>query len=408
MSRGKGASNITKPAEEAAENMKGNIIPKIKMNDEAKKIYSEISEQCNAKINVEISDKKSESLKRLAEYFKKTEFLAAVEKDFTGIKTWMNNTSSPILYTFENGKLVKKSEKFDEYDETITTIFDPLTGKRVSRETSCSGDTYLEIFNPETGLGTSYLEGSKDYFFISKYKYVDGKQRRNSGFIQEFTNENFDEIANFHKKFDSLSDDEIKNLYRQKLQNPEGVSDLEFKMLMVNHNFRFCSNPVFRNNYFGKVDLSDMDMQKVNSFVNGEMKYTPQVEALRSLVEKVDRTFATSKPLRNDTVLYNMMPLNHPIINGKAGEVVALSENGYYRANPMPKWPKRENSDAMIVIYAPKGSKVLCAKGPSSDSPHYEDYGYFPRGANFKILSKGKSPEGANIIELEYILPDGV
>lgn len=442
MTRGKGASNITKPAEEAAENMKENIIPKMEMNDEAKKIYSEISEKCNAKISCEINDKKSKPLEELAAQYKKEEAIAA-EKYFTGVKKHVDEeTLSTISETFENGKLVKKSVNY--FDEKLgnienVTTFNPQTAKIVSKEiignivardgeVLKSGVAFkreifdeggkliqkyeqdngrfeiwklIEDYNPETGKMKSDYYCNMGNFYIRNFE-PDGDTIKSSIAISGIKTEKFDEALSLYKKYASLSDDEIKNLYMQKLQNNEGMSDLEFKILQGNHDLRFDTEPlVSKETVVSEHGAVNGFNHRVRDFVEGGMKDASEIEYLKPTIEKIDREFANLPPLEKDCVFYRGLSDKYipQIINGKVGDVVVPDE-GYAYGAFHREVANRFNGGTLLVIRTPKGAKVSRCSAHGGEA-------LYPRGAEYKILSKNKDPKGTNIIELEYILPGG-
>lgn len=434
------ASDISKPVEETVEQVKENILPKLKFNEQSQKIYSEISEKCNAKINIEINDKKSKSLEELAAHYEKEEAVAA-EKYFTGVKKYIEKeTLSTIYETFENGKLVKKSANY--YDLELgkvdkVTNFEPKTGKCVSKEIIgdiCdfhgevvkSGVVFkrevfddsgklvekyeqdnkrfeiwkqLENYDPESGKLTSDYYCSMGNFSVRNFE-PDGETLKNSVAISGIKTEDFDEALKFYKKYAPLSDDEIQKLYRQKLANPEDMSNLEFKMLEGNHDLRFDTEPLTSEatvvSEHGAVNGFNT---RVRHFVKNGMKDADEIKFLKPRMDKIDKEMANLPPLEKDCVFYRGILDKYisEIINGRVGDIVVPDE-GYAYGAFHRELANRFNGGTILVIRTGKGAKV------SRCGAHGGEVLY-PRGAEYRILSKNKNPNGANIIELEYILP---
>lgn len=441
MSRGKSSSSVQKHTNEFAEQLNENLGQKMEMNDEAKKIYSEISERCNAKISVDVNDKKSKPLEDLAAQYKEEEAIAA-EKYFTGVKKHVDKeTLSTISETFENGKLVKKSVNYNDVElgkvDEVTT-FNPQTGKIVSkeivgnivdrdgkvlksnvvfkREIFDEGGKFIQKYEQDNGMfeiwkqiedynpKTGKIES--DYFCNMGSLHVrnfeaDGDTIKSSISISRIKTENFDEAVKLYKRYASLSDDEIKTLYIQKLQNSEGMSNLEFKILQGNYDLRFDTEPfVSRAETIvpehGAVHGYN---HRIRDFVEGGMKDESELKCLKSQIEKLDADFANLTPLEKDCVFYRGLASSYipQVINGKVGDIV-VPDKGYAYGAFHRVLADSFNGGTILVIHTPKGAKI------SRCSAHGGEVLY-PRGAEYKILSKNKDPEGTNVIELEYILP---
>ena len=411
----------------------------MEMNEHAKKIYFEITEKCHGKLNFELNDRRSESLTKLADYYGKEEAVAA-KKYFTGVRTRVDEqTLSTIEETFIDGKLIKRSVNIN--DEELgnvnrVTTFDPETGKRVLREVvgniyGHNGEVvksdvvfqkevfnekgkliskykqdngkfevwkHLEIYNPKTGKPTSEYFCNMGNLYVKNFE-TDGDTIKNSISISGIKTENFDEALSIYQKYIQLSDSEIQKLYRQKLVNPEGISELEFRILEGNHDLRFDTEPLTSNatviDEHGAVNSFN---NRVRDFVEGGMKDADEIKYLKPRMDRIDKSMTNLPPLEKDCVFYRGICDKYIecIINGKVGDVV-IPDEGYAYAGFHRELASRFGQ-TVLVIRTPKGAKVSRCSANGGEV-------LFPRGAQYRILSKNKSPNGDNIIELEYILP---
>lgn len=113
----------------------------------------------------------------------------------------------------------------------------------------------------------------------------------------------------------------------------------------------------------------------------------------------IDRRMATLPPLEKDCVFYRgLSSKDIPcIMNGKIGDVV-VPDKGYAYAAFDRSLAAAFAGDAYLVIKTSQGARI-------SRNLEHGGEALFPRNAEYRILSKSKTPEGKWEIELEYILP---
>lgn len=398
-----------------------------------------MQEHPNDKLNIEINKKKSETIEEMVTHSEKEEI--AAENFFTGTRTRTDKENLEIITeTYEKGIKIKESSGFydKEYGKVNkVTTFDPDTKKRVSVEfvgdikgsdgtiikkdvvfkrtvfdpvTSKPIEEYtqdhqrfeiwknLEVFNPKTGKAVSEYFCYMGNIKVKNFE-ADGDTIKSSISIAAIRTKNFEEAVKLFKKYASLSDDEILKLYRQKLENPADISELEFKILQGNHDLRFDTEPLISDatvvSKHGEVNRYN---SRVRDFVKDGMKDADEIERLQPRINKIDKEFANLPPLEKDCVFYRGLADKYipDVINGKIGDVVVPDEGYAYGA--FHRELASQFAQTMLVIRTPKGAKISRCGAHGGET-------LYPRGAEFKILSKNKGPDGKNIIELEYILP---
>ncbi len=438
LTKGKKTSNLTKKSNEFV-NHTQEPVP-LKINEQAQEIStSNIPEKINKKANTELNEQPPKSLEEVVEKPRKEEIIDT-EKYFTGVRTRVDKeTLSTIVETFKDGKLIKRAVSI--YDEELgkvnkVTTFDPETGKLVLQE--IIGNTYdrnyniiksdvvfqkeafnekgkliskynqdngpftiwkqLEIYNPVTGKPTSNYYCAVGNLHVRNFE-ADGDTIKNYISISGVKTENFDEAVELYKKYIPLSDNEIKKLYRQKLENSEGISELEFRMIEGNHDLRFDTAPLTSEKTVveehGAINGFN---NRVREFVKGEMKDPDEIKYLKPRMDKIDQEMANLPPLEKDCVFYRGVADKYisNIINGQIGDVIVPDEGYAYGA--FHRELAQRFAQTLLVIRTPKGAKISRCGANGGEV-------LYPRGAEYRILSKNKSPDGQNIIELEYVLP---
>ena len=127
-----------------------------------------------------------------------------------------------------------------------------------------------------------------------------------------------------------------------------------------------------------------------------------------NLVKKLDEAFKNLPPLEDDFIFYRGRAFNFmtdrfnqdfKVIDGaKAGDIIVPDKAysyGAFKKELADNWSR----DMMMEIHVPKGAKV------SRNMEHGGEV-VFPRGAEYRLISKEKDNKGVLQVVLEYILPE--
>lgn len=126
------------------------------------------------------------------------------------------------------------------------------------------------------------------------------------------------------------------------------------------------------------------------------------------IIQDIDAQFAKLPPLEDNFTFYRGRSI-HPIIErfnrdfdiidaAKAGDVIVPDKAysyGAFKKELAEHWA----GDMMMEIHVPKGAKV------SRNMEHGGEV-VFPRGAEYRLISKEKDNNGILNVVLEYILPE--
>lgn len=129
-------------------------------------------------------------------------------------------------------------------------------------------------------------------------------------------------------------------------------------------------------------------------------------------ISEIDKEFENLPPLEDDFVFYRGRGKNSlikrfnqdfdVIENAKEGDTI-IPDKGYsygaFKKELAENWSNSVNDNMMLEIHVPKGAKV------SRNGEHGGEV-VFPRGAEYKLISKEKDRFGTLNVVLEYILPE--
>lgn len=314
--------------------------------------------------------------------------------------------------TRQGNRLISRTYKDKEgYDVTVKYSAD---GKEIS-EFSTNGYTKeLKLLDPDGYEKVTYFLGSGGL----------SVEKGNKGYIaiSSVALSEFDEAVKFVQKYENATLPELEKLYKQVLSgNPQKMSELEFQAIegqigirtvncpetsrathIQRHHMISVSNPAYRNNSgklegHGKTEreftkdewaqLSDKD----KDFAYNNSTYKDMLQ--------IDRQFNTLSPLEKDCIFYRGVGKKYipTLINGKIGDIVVPDKAYAYTAFNRVLASGFGNG-TMLTIHTPKGAKI-------SRNLEHGGEALFPRNAQYKLLSKGQTPDGNWRIELEYILP---
>ena len=220
----------------------------------------------------------------------------------------------------------------------------------------------------------------------------------------------------FQEKFkyytSHFQDDEIKNLYQQAIQGKQNIDDLEFDVL--------------KNVYAKKFELDSFDFIKsigpdevdIHHSLHGMgaslRKDLVRTNGKSDWAHEIDLKFENLKPTESDCIVYrgtsktntSISPVLEIIEKANIGDRIVTNPYGYsytafhrslaesFAQNGLPK----EKRGILSEIRIPKGAKV------SRNLEHGGEI-IMPRGAEYKLISKGTDPHGFFNVVLEYILP---
>lgn len=123
------------------------------------------------------------------------------------------------------------------------------------------------------------------------------------------------------------------------------------------------------------------------------------------VAEGVNKRMATLPPLEKDCIFYRGLGTKEipQIIEGKVGDVV-VPDKAFAYTSWNKHYAKEYGDGTILIIHTPKGAKVSRCNANFGEA-------LFPSGAEYRIVSKSKTPadkiylDGQWRIELEYILP---
>ncbi len=134
---------------------------------------------------------------------------------------------------------------------------------------------------------------------------------------------------------------------------------------------------------------------------------------MQEIIDEFDADFAKLPPLEDNFVFYRGRFL-HPIAesfnkdfkiieNAKPGDVVVPDKAysyGAFKKDLAEHWTNSYDKGGMMMeIHVPKGAKI------SRNMEHGGEV-VFPRGAEYRLISKEKDNRGILNVVLEYILPE--
>lgn len=439
------------------------IKPKIKMTEQSEEIFANIENKLDGKRKININENKSETLQKMEDFYINeekvaSELQAAKEAEeaarvFTGSKRIEKN-GKIVEEVYENG--AKTAEKYsmhsDEYERpvTITKNLDPQTGRTMSEEIRGLVSMYdgkvmvgkeilfeKVIFDPKTGRKIEHIfndsrssqiwtqvetfdENSRNVaqqvfhngscFNIRKFE-KDGNTTKSFVQICSIPIEKHSEAMAFLKKYDALSDVEIQKLYQNNLQNSNGISELEFRMIEGLRDMRLntlTSHPrtsdltqIAEHHHINGQNTHIRNfLENPDQEINGRKIYDREIYEPK--IKEIDEALSKLPPLEKDCIFYR--GLSHrfipQVIDGKIGDIV-IPDTAYAYTAFNRELAIGFGDKTILVIKTPKGAKI-------SRNAEHGGEALFPRNAEYKILSKNKSPDGHHIIELEYILPKEV
>ena len=334
------------------------------------------------------------------------------------IKHTKNGTESWL-----GGKKISETIK-NEYGKDVIIKFNS-EGNKISAYTPNDNWPHLEIFDEKTG------KTKIDYF-----RSIDLKIRKfdetGENIVSKVTipyvkPEQFEEAVRFAQKYDAMSKNELEVLYKEALNgNPNNMSALEFKVLSGHLELKQRNYPITskltqiedhhdihgQNHYYRKTpdkikglgktreDYTREEYKQLSEEMKDEIIENTYVINNYNRMLDIDKKLAELPPLEKDCIFYRgLSSTDIPcVMNGNIGDVV-VPDKGYAYAAFDRSLAAAFSGDAYLVIKTPKGARI-------SRNMEHGGEALFPRNAEYKILSKAKTPEDKWEIELEYILPE--
>lgn len=329
-------------------------------------------------------------------------------------------TLSPVKEKWQGKTLLERTIKTD--DGLVTTSY--RNGKVESVFTNGDISQELKVYYLDSktvketyfrNMGTLYIERGNKNIVVPHVK-----------------EEQFEEAVKLSQKYAEIPEVELESLYREVLSgNPNNMSFMEFNVLEAHRDVYRLTIPktseatqIKEHHYLnGKNHIYRDTPEKLegngktfDDFTDGEWDALSREEKrlcdrnenylrYNAEMKRIDKALQALPPLEKDCVFYRGIGeifIPDSIINGKVGDIV-VPDNGYaYTAF------NRELADRFgghqYIIRTPKGAKV-------SRNMEHGGEAVFPRNAEYRIISKTKTPandiypDGQWRIELEYILP---
>ena len=329
-------------------------------------------------------------------------------------------TLSPVKEKWQGKTLLERTIKTD--DGLVTTSY--RNGKVESVFTNGDISQELKVYYLDSktvketyfrDMGTLYIERGNKNIVVPHVK-----------------EEQFEEAVKLSQKYAEIPEVELESLYREVLSgNPNNMSFMEFNVLEAHrdvyrltipktseatqikeHHYLNGRNHIYRDTPEklegnGKTfdDFTDAEWDALSREEQRLCDRNENCLRYNAEMKRIDKALQALPPLEKDCVFYRGIGerfIPDSIINGKVGDIV-VPDNGYaYTAF------NRELADRFgghqYIIRTPKGAKV-------SRNMEHGGEAVFPRNAEYRIISKTKTPandiypDGQWRIELEYILP---
>ncbi|MFI3300253.1 MAG: hypothetical protein R3Y28_02415 [Candidatus Gastranaerophilales bacterium] len=360
-----------------------------KMTDVANQHYDDIKSNLDGTMQVKVNDKKSPELEAMAKHYEDeiTIKKAAEEaskkaaEELKGFKNSLEGKEWKELLELQDQNLSKEQRNILEMKMFTSHYID-------------DNDLVHGYYFPEVG--------ETRFDFKITHEMVDKLNTRRKEAVEAWNS--------LKNKFSGLSDDEIKAVYSEASAGKSTMDITEYRVLkeVVAEKFE-PANYKFPKKVTGSPHPIHHDLNRYNfDLHNGTISNSRKLE--------IDAGFEALKPLEEPCTVYRGRVKN-PIIkssnkdfgiieNAKVGDTIipdtGCSYTGFSRSLADNWCCNNGSSDAiMYEIRVPKGAKV------SRNLEHGGEM-VFPRESQYKMISKGKDPQGVTNVVLEYILPKSV
>lgn len=213
-------------------------------------------------------------------------------------------------------------------------------------------------------------------------------------------------------KYKKLTDDQVKAKYQEAFDPAKKMDVEEYKILKEEMARRF---EIDAPNFKGSAVEMHHEIHGANSNIRADIEKNGKPVVMKEVVDKMDADFQNLTPTNEAFTVYRGRSKN-PIIerfnadiniieNAKIGDIIT-PDTAYPYAAFHRKFAEcwggtganYGKGTMMMEIRVPKGAKLSCNLEHGGEA-------IFPRSSQFKLVSKGKDPEGIMNVVLEYILP---
>ena len=305
-----------------------------------------------------------------------------------------SETLSPVKEKWQGKTLLERTVKTE--DGLVTTSY--KNGKVESVFTN--GDAYqqLEVY------ATNGRTVEETYFRTFGTLHI--KKGNTELLIPHISEENFKEAVKLSQKYGEMNVQELDKIYREVLSdNPNKMSLFEFNILEAHLDELNLTVPkITEKTSIPKHGHYNAINYQIRRIMAGEEPLNIGID--KKMIENVNQRMAeTLPPLEKDCIFYRGIGANNipQIIEGKVGDIV-VPDKGFAYTSWHKHYAEEYGDGTILIIHTPKGAKV------SRCNANYGE-ALFPSGAEYRIISKSKTPadsiypDGQWRIELEYILP---
>ncbi|MBS6552809.1 MAG: hypothetical protein KH321_02585 [Clostridium sp.] len=218
--------------------------------------------------------------------------------------------------------------------------------------------------------------------------------------------------AELKDKYKKLTDDQVKAKYQEAFDPTKKMDVEEYKILKKEMARRF---EIDAPNFKGSAVEMHHEIHGANCHIRSDIAENGKPVVMKKIVDKMDADFSNLTPTNEAFTVYRGRS-KHPVANSlntdfniienaKIGDIIT-PDTGYPYAAFHRKlaecWggtgANCGKGTMMMEIRVPKGAKLSCNLEHGGEA-------IFPRSSQFKLISKGKDPEGIMNVVLEYILP---
>ncbi len=289
----------------------------------------------------------------------------------------------------------KISETTQEKYETITKYFDEA-GKITKVESTGSMHRQLETYDPKTGV-----QKEKFYGWFGKLNV----SRNNEEIYLQIPRvklENFDKAVELARKYENVPKNELESIYKEILNgNPKKISELEFNVIEAHLDLHTKTVPkTSEATQIKEHHYLNGQNHRYRAVADGDFEYKAESQKILAEMKNIDRKISELPPLEKDCIFYRGINSKFipQITGGKVGDIV-IPDKAYAYTGFERNLAQAYGDGTILTIKTPKGARV-------SRNMEHNGEAVFPRNAEYRILSKGKTPDGNWRIELEYILPE--
>lgn len=326
----------------------------MKMNDNAKKIYESIQESCSGKIEVNINDSSTKTLREMAEYYAQKEKISSFPKLLKDLETEIKTKSTKEIWSLNFSNL----DKLENYRKIIKERYETLPWHNKRRNLLTDYDIHSDLLNE---------------YELAEFNHLRDKEKL------------------FKKSIQTRRDTILENHLKLKGDNPV---DCKYIDTYINDNEKL--------NAFGLY----YDAYPYNSALRaGKKLEADEIQHIKAM----DSVFEAAPELKENAVVYravhgNVVLKEQTEFVKSLQEGMIINDKSYVSTSTDIENPQflqfahnviDEGFGALMRIKLPKGTKGVLGG--------INEY-LLPRNTQIKI-NKIETVNGVKIADCEYILP---